>query len=163
MQSSSKPYDLVVVGHGIAGLSAAVSAAEAGASVVVLERAPKEDCGGNTRWTDALMRLKSVDAVADDFEDHFAANAGHQIGWEQAADEGLIDRNKSEVEWVVGPETGNWPCATCRPMDGVRRPLDGTWSVEIRTESGIVKATRAIKIPNQVHPNCRCTAKLVLD
>ena len=86
MQSSSKHYDLVVVGHGIAGLSAAVSAAEAGASVVVLERAPIEDCGGNTRWTDALMRLKSVEAVADDFEDHFAANAGHHLDPSVTAD-----------------------------------------------------------------------------
>ena len=79
MTATSDAVDLVVVGHGIAGLSAAVSAAECGAKVILLERAPKEDCGGNTRWTDALMRLKSVDAVADDFEDHFAANAGHHL------------------------------------------------------------------------------------
>lgn len=79
-------WDLVVVGHGIAGLSAAVSAAEMGAKVVLLERAPKDDCGGNTRWTDALMRLKSEDAVADDFESHFAANAGHHLDPSLTAD-----------------------------------------------------------------------------
>ena len=77
--NTSEEWDLVVVGHGIAGLSAAVSAAEAGGRVVILERAPFGDHGGNTRWTDALMRLKSEDAVADDFEDHFAKNAGHHL------------------------------------------------------------------------------------
>jgi tricarballylate dehydrogenase len=34
--------DVVVVGCGIAGLSAAVSALQAGAQVVILERAPEE-------------------------------------------------------------------------------------------------------------------------
>ena len=72
-------WDLIVVGHGIAGLSAAVSAAETGGRVLLLERAPHGDHGGNTRWTDALMRLKSEDAVADDFEEHFAKNAGHHL------------------------------------------------------------------------------------
>ena len=37
---------IVVAGCGIAGLSAAVSAAEQGASVTVLERAVKEERGG---------------------------------------------------------------------------------------------------------------------
>ena len=83
---ADKLWDLVVVGHGIAGLSAAVSAAEMGAEVIVLERAPREECGGNTRWTDALMRLKSENAVADDFESHFAANAGHHLDPELTAD-----------------------------------------------------------------------------
>ncbi|MEM7189283.1 MAG: FAD-dependent oxidoreductase [Pseudomonadota bacterium] len=77
--TKSEEWDLVVVGHGIAGLSAAVSAAEASGKVIVVERAPFGDHGGNTRWTDALMRLKSEEAVADDFEDHFARNAGHHL------------------------------------------------------------------------------------
>lgn len=71
--------DVVVVGSGIAGLSAAVTAAQAGAKVTLLERAPIEDRGGNTRWTEAFMRMKSEDEVADDFEAHFAANAGYHL------------------------------------------------------------------------------------
>ena len=77
--NSPDQWDLIVVGHGIAGLSAAVSATEAGGRVLLLERAPHGDHGGNTRWTDALMRLKSEEAVADDFEEHFAMNAGHHL------------------------------------------------------------------------------------
>ena len=71
--------DVIVVGSGIAGLAAAVTAREAGATVIQLERAPPEDRGGNTRWTEAFMRMKSEDEVADDFEAHFAANAGHHL------------------------------------------------------------------------------------
>ena len=70
---------IVVAGCGIAGLSAAVSAAEAGASVTVLERATKDERGGNTRWTEAFMRMKNEEEVADDFVDHFMDNAGSHL------------------------------------------------------------------------------------
>lgn len=60
-------FDVVVVGAGVAGLSAAVSAAEEGARVVVAERATKEESGGNTRYTEAFLRMKSIDEVSDDF------------------------------------------------------------------------------------------------
>ena len=71
--------DVLVVGCGIAGLSAAVSALQAGAQVTILERAPKEERGGNTRWTESLLRMKSESEVSDDFEAHFMANAGHHL------------------------------------------------------------------------------------
>ena len=67
--------NIIVVGCGIAGLSAAVSAAEVGAKVTVLERAPKEERGGNTRWTEAFMRMKNDEEVSEDFFEHFAENA----------------------------------------------------------------------------------------
>lgn len=66
----------VVVGSGIAGLSAALTAAQGGARVTVIERASEGEHGGNTRYTEAYLRMKSMDAVADDFVDHFMANAG---------------------------------------------------------------------------------------
>jgi len=72
-------FDVVVVGSGIAGLSAAVSAIQAGLRVAILERAPKEDYGGNTRWTESYMRMKSDSEVSDDFETIFAENAGPNL------------------------------------------------------------------------------------
>jgi tricarballylate dehydrogenase len=44
-------YDVAVVGGGNAGLSAALTARQAGARVIVLESAPRDFRGGNTRHT----------------------------------------------------------------------------------------------------------------
>ena len=66
---NTNEYDVVVVGGGVAGLSAAVSAAEAGARVAVLERATEAETGGNTRYTEAFLRMRSLDGVAEGFED----------------------------------------------------------------------------------------------
>ncbi len=76
MSITSHSFDVVVAGCGIAGLSAAVSAAEKGARVAILERAPIEERGGNTRYTDAYLRMKSEHEVTDDFETHLAENGG---------------------------------------------------------------------------------------
>jgi len=86
MASQAAPFDLVVIGCGIAGLSAAASALQAGARVAIIERAPKEERGGQTRWTEALLRMKSETEVSDDFEAHFARNAGHYLDPELVAE-----------------------------------------------------------------------------
>lgn len=69
-------FDVVVAGCGVAGLSAAVTAAEHGLKVVVLERASHDERGGQSRWTEAYLRMKSLDEVSDDFEMHLSENAG---------------------------------------------------------------------------------------
>ena len=71
--------DIVVVGCGIAGLSAAVSAQQAGAKVALLERAPKDQRGGNTRYTESFWRMKSENEVSEDFISHFAENSGNYL------------------------------------------------------------------------------------
>jgi tricarballylate dehydrogenase len=50
-------YDVVVVGAGNAALCAALAARDTGASVLVLERAPKAERGGNTTFTAGAMRV----------------------------------------------------------------------------------------------------------
>ena len=52
-------FDVVVAGCGVAGLSAAVTAAERGLKVAVLERASREDRGGQSRYTEAYFRMKA--------------------------------------------------------------------------------------------------------
>jgi tricarballylate dehydrogenase len=56
--------EVVVVGAGNAAFAAAVSAAEQGARVTVLERAPEPLSGGNTRFTAGAMRF-AYDGVDD--------------------------------------------------------------------------------------------------
>ena len=49
--------DVVVVGGGIAGLCTALGASQAGADVILIEKAPREQRGGNTHFADAQMRF----------------------------------------------------------------------------------------------------------
>jgi tricarballylate dehydrogenase len=50
-------YDVVVVGAGNAAFCAALAAEEAGARVVMLEAAPRDEAGGNSRFTAGSMRV----------------------------------------------------------------------------------------------------------
>ncbi|HWA37818.1 MAG TPA: FAD-dependent tricarballylate dehydrogenase TcuA [Burkholderiales bacterium] len=57
-------YDVIVVGGGNAALCAALSASETVKKVLVLERAPEEEAGGNSRFTAGLFRV-AYDGVED--------------------------------------------------------------------------------------------------
>src|SRR6267378_240979 len=53
----SQVWDVIVVGGGNAALCAALSARESVQRVLVLERAPEAEAGGNSRFTAGLMRI----------------------------------------------------------------------------------------------------------
>ncbi len=57
MSDLSKTYDVLVIGGGNAALCAAMTAREAGASVLVLEVSPKDFRGGNSRHTRNLRYM----------------------------------------------------------------------------------------------------------
>jgi len=59
----SRTYDVLILGGGNAALCAAITAAQAGRSVLVLECAPKHFRGGNSRHTRNLRCMH--DAPAD--------------------------------------------------------------------------------------------------
>lgn len=50
-------FDIIVVGAGNAALCAALAACEGGGRVLVLERAPEEEAGGNSRFTAGAIRF----------------------------------------------------------------------------------------------------------
>src|SRR5215469_9485923 len=50
-------WDVIVVGAGNAAFCAALAAREQGASVLMLEAAPEEESGGNSRFTAGAMRV----------------------------------------------------------------------------------------------------------
>jgi tricarballylate dehydrogenase len=60
----SDQYDVIVIGGGNAALCAALSAQEHGAKALVLERAPEDEAGGNSRFTAGAMRV-AYDGVDD--------------------------------------------------------------------------------------------------
>ena len=61
---SDQDWDVVVIGAGNAAGCAALAAREHGASVVMLECAPEDEAGGNTRFTAGAMRVV-YDGVED--------------------------------------------------------------------------------------------------
>lgn len=96
-------HDIVIVGHGAAGLAAAIAArSEASrlaldARVLVLERSAVDQCGGNTRWSPAYMRMASPRDVAPNFADDLIA-----------ASSGRIDREYLRVLAASAPQTIAW-------------------------------------------------------
>src|SRR5476649_1492403 len=78
---------LVVVGHGAAGLAAALAAAEQAESrgmrieITLLEKSRELEAGGNTRWSPCYMRMAAPDRLAPGFEDDV-----------QQVSDGLADR-----------------------------------------------------------------------
>jgi tricarballylate dehydrogenase len=72
-------YDVIVVGGGNAAMCAALAAREQGARVVVLERAPREERGGNSAYTAGTMRAvyegaDDVKKLVPDLSDEIIAN-----------------------------------------------------------------------------------------
>jgi tricarballylate dehydrogenase len=118
-------YDVVVVGGGIAGLSAALSAVENGARVALLDRATAKETGGNTRYTEAYLRMKTLDdaaeglaeALVDDFMGHpdpgVTADSG--LDWERR-NPLLRSHQVVDLDYVAAFEDGAGP--TLRWLQG---------------------------------------------
>ena len=67
-------WDVVVAGAGNAGMCAALAARQGGARVLVLEKAPLEERGGNSAFTGGLFRfpyrgLDDLRALLPDYSD----------------------------------------------------------------------------------------------
>ncbi|HTG75389.1 MAG TPA: FAD-dependent oxidoreductase, partial [Terriglobia bacterium] len=68
VQDDVEQADVLVIGAGMAGLCAAIAARHAGASVIVLEKAPEALRGGNTRFSNGAIRavyhgVEDIDAL----------------------------------------------------------------------------------------------------
>ena len=74
-------YDVIVVGAGNAALCAALSAHEGGARVLVLEKAPEEEKGGNSYFTAGGFRFahEGLDDVRQDILDDLSEAEAEQI------------------------------------------------------------------------------------
>src|SRR5215204_3073161 len=102
----TRTFDVLVVGGGNAALCAAISARRGGASVLVLEAAPKFYRGGNTRHTrnmrcahDAATDTLSGPYTEDEFwDDLLRVTAGHT---DEALARHMIHESKEMLNWIL--------------------------------------------------------------
>jgi tricarballylate dehydrogenase len=102
----SKRYDVLVVGGGNAALCAAIAARRDGASVLVLEAAPKFYRGGNTRHTrnmrcahDAATETLSGPYYEDEFFDDLLRVTGGATNEDLA--KMMIHESKDMLNWIA--------------------------------------------------------------
>jgi tricarballylate dehydrogenase len=106
MVDVTRKFDVLVIGGGNAALCAAISARRAGASVLVLEGAPKFYRGGNTRHTrnmrcahDAATEILTGPYTEDEFWDDLLRITGGQTDEELA--KFMIRESKDILGWIV--------------------------------------------------------------
>ncbi len=115
--------DVVIVGAGNAAFCAGLAAAEHGCSVLVLERAPEAEAGGNSRFTAGAMRcvydgvddlkalmpdLSEAEIANTDFgtytEEKFFDDMGRVTEYRTDPDlcELLVKRSRETMRWMHG-------------------------------------------------------------
>src|ERR1700747_90808 len=106
MVDFNRKYDVLVIGGGNAALCAAISARRIGASVLVLEGAPKFYRGGNTRHTrnmrcahDAATDILTGPYTEEEFWEDLLRVTGGQTD-EQLARH-MIAESKDILGWIV--------------------------------------------------------------
>src|SRR5215210_4253194 len=105
MVDLKRRFDVLVIGGGNAALCAAISARRAGASVLVLESAPKFYRGGNTRHTrnmrcahDAATDTLSGPYSEEEFwDDLLRVTGGHT---DEALARRMIHESKDILNWI---------------------------------------------------------------
>lgn len=90
-------YDVVVVGGGTGGLVSAISAAEAGASVLMLEASSREERGGNSRFASGVYRV--AHQGAEDLKPLVGDNSG--LPWESMLIEPYDEDRFFDDIWAV--------------------------------------------------------------
>ncbi len=89
-------YDVVVVGFGGAGGTSAITAADLGANVLLIDKAPEGHEGGNTRYAlQAILSLQGKDAAMT----YFKALRG-PYDQSEAIIEAFVDKSLETAEWL---------------------------------------------------------------
>ncbi len=93
-------HEVLVLGTGLAGMSAALSARENGAAVTVIDKAPEASRGGNTRFSGGALRCPTAenppDALVDELDRMTKGRANRALA------RTLYGRGEEDVKWLIG-------------------------------------------------------------
>ncbi len=116
-------YDVVVVGYGSAGSVTSITAAENGAKVLLIDKAPEGNEGGNTRYCEQYFCIPNT---YEDGLDFFKAMAK---GFDTATDE-VIDymaRGSQEIaDWLFAHGAETFSSALGNSLDGMTLDMVST-------------------------------------
>jgi tricarballylate dehydrogenase len=100
-------YDVTVIGCGMAGLAAALRAAELGRSVAVLEKAPEKRRGGHTQFTESF-RVPTADVELAGYEFNVEYSASEFYRDIMTVTDYRADDDLAEVVTKEAGETLEW-------------------------------------------------------
>ena len=125
-------YDVIIVGSGGAGLSAAIQAKEAGLNPVILEKMPT--AGGNTTKSSAGMNASTTE-----FQEKEGIQDSHDKFYEESLKGGhgthnpellryLVDNSASAIDWLdsMGITLSNLTTTGGMSQKRTHRPADGS-------------------------------------
>ena len=170
--------DVIVVGGGNAAFCAALAAAEQGVSVLVLERAPEEEAGGNSRFTAGAFRcvydgvedlralmpdLTDEEVAKSDFgtytEEKFFDDMGRVTEYRTDPDlcEVLIKRSKATMLWMRDKGVRFMPIwgRQAYKIDGMFKFWGGLTVESVGGGPGLVEALTKIARKNNIDHRLR--------
>ncbi|MGI9622462.1 MAG: FAD-dependent oxidoreductase [Acidimicrobiales bacterium] len=100
---TNRSADVVIVGYGAAGIAAAVTANDAGASVLVLEKNPESNHTPNTRMSGGMVMVSTDSKAATEYLD--------------ACADGMVAREISAVWAARATELADWMAHTIGGLD----------------------------------------------
>ncbi|MBJ8326310.1 flavocytochrome c [Streptococcus pacificus] len=127
-----KNYDVIIIGSGGAGMSAAIAAKDAGANVVILEKMPY--IGGNTSKSSAGMnasetKFQKEQGIEDSNEKFFEETLKGGKGTnDEALLHYLVDNSASAIDWLdsMGITLDNITTTGGMSVTRTHRPSDGS-------------------------------------
>lgn len=151
-------YDIIVIGAGGGGMSAAISAKDSGANVVVFEKMPI--AGGNTLKSSAGMnasetKFQEAEGIEDSNDLFFDETL---IGGKETNDQELlryfVDNSASAIDWLdsMGITLSNLTTTGGMSVERTHRPADGSAVGEYLVD-GLIRNVLERDIPLFVNSN----------
>ena len=139
-------YDVVVIGFGLAGATAAITAADLGAKVLVTEKAPMGEEGGNSKYAGQVI-ISPLESSHDDFMAYYKALINdYPDAPSDAMLEALFEKASKNVEWMTARFNDIGQEVTINPFHG------GFWG-EYPEFPGVENATRIFS-PGRAFSGC---------